>query len=111
MALSVIRNGYGCQYVPSAKFYGAVPYKFNEQRHQKIRRAARLLEATFFNSDVLSSRYGKFGVFIFPLRILMFFVAPPAFFLSLLLWIMLLSSMNILCMALVLWYFLLPWCW
>ena len=95
MALSVIRNGYRCQYVPSAKFYEPVPYKFNEQRRQKIRRATRLLEATFFNIDMLSPRYGKFGVFIFPLRILMFFVAPSAFFLSLLLWIILLSSMNI----------------
>lgn len=96
MALSVIRNGYRCQYVPTAKFYEYVPDKFYEQRRQKIRRATRLLEATFFNRDVLSSKYGKFGTFIFPLRILMFFVVPTAFFLSVLLWTVYLASVNVL---------------
>ncbi len=96
MALSVIRKGYKCKYVPTAKFYEYVPDKFNEQRRQKIRRATRLLEATFVNRDVLSVKYGKFGTFIFPLRILMFFVVPSAFFLSLLLWTILLASMNVL---------------
>ena len=96
MALSVIRNGYRCQYVPSARFYEYVPDKFYEQRRQKIRRATRLLEATYFNRDVLSSKYGMFGKFIFPLRILMFFVVPTAFFLSVLLWTVYLASVDIL---------------
>ena len=95
MALSVIRKGYKCKYVPTAKFYEYVPDKFYEQRRQKIRRATRLLEATFVNRDVLSFRYGKFGMFIFPLRILMFFVVPTTFLLSLLLWAILLGSVNI----------------
>lgn len=95
MALSVIRNGYRCKYVPSAKFYEFVPSSFNEQRRQKIRRATRLLEATIVNRDVLSSKYGMFGLFIFPLRILLFFVVPAAFFLSLLLWTVLLGSIDI----------------
>ena len=55
MALSVIRKGYKCKYVPTAKFYEYVPDKFYEQRRQKIRRATRLLEATFFNRDRLFS--------------------------------------------------------
>lgn len=96
MALSVIRKGYKCKYVPSAKFYEYVPDMFYEQRRQKIRRATRLLEATFVNMDVLSSRHGKFGMIIFPLRILMFFVVPSAFFLSLLLWTIILASTDIL---------------
>jgi len=96
MALSVIRKGYKCKYVPSAKFYEYVPDMFYEQRRQKIRRATRLLEATFVNMDVLSSRHGKFGMIIFPLRILMFFVVPSAFFLSLLLWTIILVSIDIL---------------
>lgn len=96
MALSVIRKGYKCKYVPSAKFYEYVPDMFYEQRRQKIRRATRLLEATFVNMDVLSSRHGKFGMIIFPLRILMFFVVPSAFFLSLLLWTIILASIDIL---------------
>ena len=96
MALSVIRKGYKCKYVPTAKFYEYVPDKFYEQRRQKIRRATRLLEATFFNRDVLSTKNGKFGTFIFPLRILMFFVVPTAFFLSILLWTIYFASINVL---------------
>ncbi len=96
MALSVIRKGYKCKYVPTAKFYEYVPDKFYEQRRQKIRRATRLLEATFFNRDVLSLKNGKFGIFIFPLRILMFFAVPTAFLLSILLWTIFLGSVNIL---------------
>ena len=53
MALSVIRKGYKYKYVPSAKFYEYVPDKFYEQRRQKICMSTRLLEATFFNRDVL----------------------------------------------------------
>ncbi|MFV9631710.1 MAG: glycosyltransferase [Methanosarcinales archaeon] len=96
MALSVIRNGYRCKYVPTAKFYENVPDNFYEQRRQKIRRATRLLEATFLNKDILSFKYGIFGMFIFPLRIMMFFVVPTAFFLSLILWSITLASINIL---------------
>jgi biofilm PGA synthesis N-glycosyltransferase PgaC len=96
MALSVIKKGYRCQYVPSAKFYEYVPDKFYEQRRQKIRRATRLLEATFFNRDALSPKFGKFGTLVFPLRILLFFVVPTIFFLSLLAWFFYLASLNIL---------------
>jgi biofilm PGA synthesis N-glycosyltransferase PgaC len=94
MALSVIRNGFRCQYVPTAKFYEYVPDMFKEQRRQKIRRATRLLEATFFNRDVLSRKYGSFGLFIFPLRLLMFFIVPTLFFIAILLWAFLLWNLN-----------------
>jgi cellulose synthase/poly-beta-1,6-N-acetylglucosamine synthase-like glycosyltransferase len=96
MAVSVIKKGYRCQYVPSAKFYEYVPDKFYEQRRQKIRRATRLLEATFFNRDALSPKFGKFGTFVFPLRILLFFVVPTMFFLSLVVWFLYLASLSIL---------------
>lgn len=92
--LSVIRNGYKCKYVPSAKFYENITYTFGEQRRQKIRRATRLLEATFLNLNLLSTKYGKFGAFVFPLRILMFFVVPFTFFLSILLWATYLASIG-----------------
>lgn len=95
-ALSIIRNGYMCKYVPSAKFYEYVPFEFKEQKKQKIRRATRLMEATIMNLDLISPKYGKFGMLIFPLRFLMFFVAPAAFFLSIILWTVFLSSINIL---------------
>jgi cellulose synthase/poly-beta-1,6-N-acetylglucosamine synthase-like glycosyltransferase len=96
MAISVIRNGYRCKYVPTAKFYELVPHEFGEQSRQKIRRATRLLEATLFNRDVFSTKYGKFGVIVYPLRFLMFFVVPTAFFLSLILWTILFASINML---------------
>ncbi|MCQ1535191.1 glycosyltransferase [Methanosarcina sp. KYL-1] len=95
-ALSIIRNGYKCKYVPSAKFYEYVPFEFSEQKKQKIRRATRLMEATFMNLDLMSPKYGKFGMIIFPLRFLMFFIAPAAFFLSIILWTVYLSSINFL---------------
>ncbi len=95
MALSVIRNGYRCVYVPTAKLYESVPFSFYEQRRQKIRRAARLLEATFFNRDVLSRKYGLFGTVVFPLRFLMFFVVPSLFFLSIFLWSFILWNFNL----------------
>ena len=95
MALSVIRNGYKCKYVPSAKFYELVPHEFSEQRRQKIRRATRLLEATIFNHDVFSPKYGKFGMIVYPLRFLMFAVVPITFFLSLILWAIVLGSQNL----------------
>ena len=85
MALSIIRNGYKCKYVPTAKFYEYVPNKFMKQQNQKIRRATRLLEATFSNIDLLSPKCGKFGVIIFPLRILMFAVVPFMIFIGLIL--------------------------
>lgn len=94
--LSVIRNGYRCKYVPSAKFYEYITYRFEDQRRQKVRRATRLLEATLMNLDILSPKYGKFGTFIFPLRILMFFVVPAAFFLSITLWAAYFFSINLL---------------
>lgn len=94
MALSVIRNGYKCKYVPSAKFYELVPHEFSEQRRQKIRRATRLLEATICNRDVFSPKYGKFGMIIYPLRLLMFAFVPATFFISLILWTVVISSIG-----------------
>ncbi len=94
MALSVIRNGYRCQYVQSAKFYEYVPHKFSEQKNQKIRRATRLLEATFANLDVLSPKYGRFGTFIFPLRIIMLFIVPGMTLLSIFLWALYLATIG-----------------
>ena len=96
MALSVIKRGYKCKYVPTAKFYEYVPDRFYEQRRQKIRRATRLLEATFVNKDVIFSNCGMFRTIVFPLRLLMFFVVPTMFFLSIILWTYILFTVNIL---------------
>ncbi|MDD3246153.1 MAG: glycosyltransferase [Methanosarcina sp.] len=95
-ALSIIRNGYKCKYVPSARFYEYVPFEFKEQKKQKIRRATRLMEATFMNLDMFSPKYGKFGTVVFPLRVLMFFVVPSMFFLSIILWAIYFASISLL---------------
>jgi biofilm PGA synthesis N-glycosyltransferase PgaC len=95
MALRIIRNGYRCIYEPSAKFYEYISEDLKQQRRQKLRRSARLLEATVYNIDMVSPKYGKFGLSVFPLRILMFFVAPAAFFISIVLWSYLLSQINL----------------
>lgn len=94
--LSIIRSGYKCKYVPSAKFYEYVPFEFKEQRKQKVRRATRLMEATFMNLDLISPKYGKFGLLVLPLRFLMFFVVPSAFFLAVILWTLYLASIDLL---------------
>ncbi len=95
MALRIIRNGYRCIYDASAKFYEFITEDMKQQRRQKLRRSARLLEATIYNIDLLSPKYGKFGLFVFPLRILMFFIVPAAFFISVILWSYLLGQVNV----------------
>ncbi|MGP8328999.1 MAG: glycosyltransferase [Methanosarcinaceae archaeon] len=95
MALRIIRNGYRCIYDASAKFSEFITEDMKQQRRQKLRRSARLLEATIYNIDLLSPKYGKFGLFVFPLRILMFFIVPAAFFISVILWSYLFGQVNV----------------
>lgn len=104
MALRIIRNGYRCIYDASAKFYEYITEDMKQQRRQKLRRSARLLEATLYNIDLISPKYGKFGLFVFPLRILMFFIVPAAFFISVILWSYLLGQVNVL-YGLMVWIF------
>lgn len=96
MALRIIHNGYRCVYEPSAKFYEYITDDLDQQRRQKLRRSARLLEATIYNISLISPKYGKFGMFVFPLRIMMFFVIPVAFFVSVILWSCLFAQVNLL---------------
>lgn len=96
MALRIIHNGYRCIYEANARFYEYITDDLSQQRRQKLRRSARLLEATLYNLDLISPKYGKFGMFVFPLRFMMFFIAPAAFFTSLILWSYLLAQINFL---------------
>ena len=95
MALKIIRNGYRCIYVASAKFNEYIPVNIKQQRRQKLRRSARLQEATVYNLNLVSPGYGKFGMIVFPLRILMFLIAPAAFFISIGLTIYVLSMLDL----------------
>lgn len=96
IAFSVIRNGYKAVYVSSAKVFENVPNDLSAQFKQKIRRAARLIKATWINMDMMSGKYGRFGRVILPLRFAAFSVVPAAFFTSVCLWIYIFSSINIL---------------
>lgn len=82
MALSVIKQGYMTKYVSDAKFYEYAPSNFKEQRRQKIRRSTRLMQAIISNLDVFKTADSTFRFKIFPLRILMFFICPLLFFIS-----------------------------
>jgi len=95
MALRIIRNGYRCLYEPAAKFYEYITAELQQQKRQKLRRSARLQEATFYNLDLVFSKFRKFGLFIFPLRIVMLFIAPAAFFMSVILWTYLAAEINL----------------
>ncbi len=95
MALRIIRNGYRCLYEPAAKFYEYITEDLGQQRRQKLRRSARLLEATFYNLDLAFSNSRRFGFIVFPLRILMFFIAPAAFFASVILWAYLAAKISL----------------
>jgi hypothetical protein len=67
----------------------------SQQRRQKLRRSARLQEATLHNLGLISPKYGKFGMFVLPLRFIMFFIAPASFFLAVILWSVVLGGINI----------------
>lgn len=95
MALRIIRNGFRTVYEPQAKFYEYITSDLKQQRRQKIRRAARLLEATLYNKDMFSRKYGKFGVLVYPLRFAMFFIVPTTFFASVMLWSYVLSQIQV----------------
>ncbi len=77
--LNILKNGYQTKYVSKAKFSELIATGLKEQKRQKIRRATRLLQCTWDARDLLF-RKGWFGSFVFPLRSIMFMIAPLAFF-------------------------------
>ncbi|MGA1876211.1 MAG: glycosyltransferase [bacterium] len=86
IALAAIRNGYQAKYVHSARFYEWIPINLSQQKRQKIRRAARLLESTWLGRDLLwNKRVGLFGKIVLPLRMAMLFLVPSLCLLSLIL--------------------------
>jgi biofilm PGA synthesis N-glycosyltransferase PgaC len=103
----VIKNGYKAVYVSSAKVFESVPDDLSAQFRQKIRRAARLIKATWINRSMMSGNYGKFGRVVLPLRFTAFFIVPAAFFICVGLWIYIFSSVNLLFLPLFVLVFLL----
>jgi cellulose synthase/poly-beta-1,6-N-acetylglucosamine synthase-like glycosyltransferase len=79
-ALKILSNGFQTKYVSSMKFSELIATSLKEQKRQKIRRATRLLQCTWDAKNLLFK--GIFGWIVFPLRYLMFFVSPLAFFIG-----------------------------
>jgi len=81
ISLAIIRKGLKFLYVPSILFYEPIPIKAAEQRRQKIRRAARLIQSTLANKDMMfKDDYKSFGNRILPLRFSLMMIAPILFF-------------------------------
>jgi biofilm PGA synthesis N-glycosyltransferase PgaC len=81
ISLATIRKGLRFLYVPSILFYEPISLKVSEQRRQKVRRAARLIQSILANKDMLfKKRYESFGRTIFPLRFAMMIVSPLLLF-------------------------------
>lgn len=98
IALSIIRNGYKTVYLSSARVFEAnIPKGMSEQCRQKIRRASRLIRATWNNIDLLWRGSDKpFKRVVLPLRILSFFIVPLCFFISAGLWVYLFPPLILL---------------
>ena len=107
IAFSIIRNRYKAVYVSAAKVFENVPDDLLAQFRQKKRRAARLIQATWINKDMISRSYGKFGRVVLPLRFTAFLVVPAAFLMCVCLWIYIFSTINILFLPLLVIAFLL----
>ena len=83
VSLATIRKGLKFLYIPGILFYEPIAFKVTEQRRQKIRRAARLIQSTLANKDMLfKDNYGSFGKIIFPLRFAMMIISPILFFIG-----------------------------
>jgi cellulose synthase/poly-beta-1,6-N-acetylglucosamine synthase-like glycosyltransferase len=82
LSFAIIRNGMRFIYSPNLVFYELVTLGLVEQRRQKIRRAARLIQSTLANRDMaFNGDYESFGNLIFPMRLAMTF-SPFLFFLG-----------------------------
>jgi hypothetical protein len=83
ISLMIIRKRLRFIFVPEILFYEPVSGGFAEQKARKVRRAARLIQSTLRNRDMLfNSRYGDFGRLVFPLRFGMMIICPPALLLG-----------------------------
>ena len=77
ISLSIIKKGIKFISAPCITYYEPLSQRLHEQRRQKIRRAARLIQSTLLNLDILFTRkYKEFGRIIFPLRLLMMTLCP-----------------------------------
>jgi cellulose synthase/poly-beta-1,6-N-acetylglucosamine synthase-like glycosyltransferase len=100
LSLSIIRNGFRYILAPEIAYNEPISERLFEQRRQKIRRAARLIQSIFLNTDMLfKQQYGEFGKKIFPLRFLMMTLCPVLLFFSVILLMVFAFSSSVLIFA------------
>lgn len=86
ISLGIIRRNLRFVHVPQMVFHEPILASISEQRRQKVRRAARLIQSTLANRDmVFNSDYRRFGIIVFPLRFAMMTVGPVLFIAGLIL--------------------------
>ena len=84
ISLAIIKKGLRFLSVPGIFFYEPISFRLKEQRRQKIRRAARMIQSILANKNMLfKDNYGSFGKIIFPLRFAIMIISPLLFFLGL----------------------------
>jgi len=77
LALAIIKKGYKSLINQKAKFYEHCPSRFKERRKQRDRRAEGHIRLLLQNTDFLfNTKYGYFGVFIFPSIFFMMIILP-----------------------------------
>jgi biofilm PGA synthesis N-glycosyltransferase PgaC len=106
ISLSIIKSGFRFICAPNVVFYEPISQKMSEQRRQKIRRAARLIQSTLLNRDMIfNKKYKEFGKLIFPLRFLMLTICPTLIFFAIALTIAFAYSFSLILFALLLAFF------
>lgn len=77
LALKIRKTGFKTIFVPDAIYYDEYPTDIKERLRQKSRRAEGHIKLICQNLDVLfNSKYGKFGMFIFPSNFFMMIISP-----------------------------------
>jgi cellulose synthase/poly-beta-1,6-N-acetylglucosamine synthase-like glycosyltransferase len=77
IAINMIRKGYKTLVNPNARFHSKSTIKFSERRKQKDRRAEGHIRLILQNADIIfNKRYGKFGLYVFPMIFWMMIITP-----------------------------------
>ena len=81
MALKIRRKGYKTLYTPDCVFYEAAPTSLKGRIEQKKKRGQGLIQVFWRNKNMfLNTRYGKFGLIVFPFEFSLYILSPIILF-------------------------------
>lgn len=81
MAIQTRKKGYKVKYIKDCFFAETLVNNFDKLKKQKIRRCKAVIDALLSHKDVfLNPKYRLFGLFCYPLNILVYVLAPFIFF-------------------------------